>query len=62
MTTYLVTGTRAVHGVAPGGTVELDDSDAERLIAGGHVTANEPTNPVGDPDQQVDTNQGDNDE
>lgn len=34
-----VIGRNAVDGVPTGGTVELTDADAERLIAGGHVEA-----------------------
>lgn len=47
MNTYTVTGHRQVAGVEPGGTVELDDDTAARLIAGGHVTADGKAAPSG---------------
>lgn len=39
MAKYRVVGDQPVDGVPTGGTVELNDADAARLLAGGHVEA-----------------------
>lgn len=37
MARYEVIGNHKINGVAPGGTVDLSDAQAEQLVAGGHV-------------------------
>jgi len=37
MAKYRVTGAHPVNDTEPGGTVELEEHDAARLVSGGHV-------------------------